>query len=85
LHKLLSADLEPLDRDCTLIFDEMAIQPHLDLNLKNGCIDGLEDFGSGKSKTTADHALVLMLRGVTKKWKLTFLQSLLQNLCSCNN
>lgn len=59
-ERILSKSIcfDPIDRYCSLIFDEMCIQPHLDINVRQGCINGLEDFGSGKLKSIADQVHV---------------------------
>ncbi|VEN57200.1 unnamed protein product, partial [Callosobruchus maculatus] len=55
---------------CVLMFDEISLQPGLQYNQKNDCIEGLVDFGgSERSVGFADHALVFMLKGIYKKWK----------------
>ena len=36
-------------------------------------VEGLEDFGEmGRTRRVAGHALVLMVRGISKKWKQPF-------------
>lgn len=56
-------------RFCTLVLDEMAIGLGLTLDRKGGIIIGVEDNGIKRKKNFADHALVLMIRGVVKKFK----------------
>jgi hypothetical protein len=59
-----------MDRDCVLIFDELALKTNFVYNKANDCLDGFEDFDNlGRTKLQADHALVFMLRGVARKWK----------------
>lgn len=53
------------ERICMLMFDEMAIMPHVSFNKNNNRISGIE---KGK---IIDHVLVFMVRGVTRKWKQT--------------
>ncbi|GFN82568.1 transposable element p transposase [Plakobranchus ocellatus] len=61
------ADQEKLS---AILVDEMAIKKFLNYNPTYDIVEGLEDFGSlGKTGQFADHALVFMLRGLTKKWK----------------
>lgn len=57
------------ERYCSIIFDEIYLQPHLSLNLKSFSIEGLQNLGGANSKNIADHALVFMLRGINAKWK----------------
>ncbi|KAJ8914634.1 hypothetical protein NQ315_015372 [Exocentrus adspersus] len=47
------------------MFDEMAIQPHLDYDLNKDSVVGFEK----GTKNIADHATVFMIRGIFKKWK----------------
>lgn len=60
-------DLE--DRICSLIFDEMSLEPALSYNKKTDSINGFEDCGGGKKQKFADHGIVFMARGLRKKWK----------------
>ncbi|VEN38885.1 unnamed protein product, partial [Callosobruchus maculatus] len=62
--------MRPRDTYCTLMFDEISLDPGLQYNPKDDCIDGIVDFGGNeRTATFADHALVFMLKGVNKKWK----------------
>lgn len=56
-------------RYCTLVFDEMVITPSVNLDRKKDFINGLSDNGVERKKTFCDHALVIMVRGVIKKYK----------------
>nr|CAI5856389.1 unnamed protein product [Callosobruchus analis] len=63
---------------CVLMFDEISLQPDLQYNPTDDCIEGLVDFGgSERSIGFADHALVFMLKGIYKKWK----QSICYTFC----
>lgn len=58
------------DRLCSLIFDEMAIEPDLSYCKKEDTIYGFENFGGNeKHSRLCDHVLVFMLRGINRKWK----------------
>lgn len=58
------------DKQCVLLFDEMAINKNLHFNFHTGVIEGFEDLGSGqRSSNVADKALVFMLRGLFSNWK----------------
>ena len=60
------------ERDCALIFDEMAIKEFLQHNPDGDFVEGFESLGDGPSPTTnkpADHASVFMVRGLKSKWK----------------
>ncbi|XP_018561244.1 uncharacterized protein LOC108903511 [Anoplophora glabripennis] len=61
--------LDAKDQLSILIFDEMAIEPHIDVNKSYSDFDGFEDDGKSKTNIIADHVLVFMLRGLTKMWK----------------
>ena len=63
----------PLKKFCSRVFDEMTIQPLLDIAIKPGTLDviSLEDLiqvGNGRKKCIADKALVFMLTGINNKW-----------------
>lgn len=58
------------EKYCTLVFDEMALQPWLYYNQKLDLVEGFENYGSTERKASvADHALVFMLRGIYKNRK----------------
>jgi len=51
---------------------KLSIRENLHFNQKFGCIDGFEDLGiQGWRSNIANHALVFMLHGLHKRWKLT--------------
>ncbi|XP_048111243.1 uncharacterized protein LOC125302202 isoform X2 [Alosa alosa] len=56
--------MEPHQRNVAIVLDEMAIKKHLCYNPTFDCVDGLT--GTGKM---ADHAMVIMCRGIASKWK----------------
>ncbi|XP_052746560.1 uncharacterized protein LOC128198015 isoform X3 [Bicyclus anynana] len=58
-------ELSPEDRLVTLMFDEMAIMPHIEYNVSK---DKLQGFAFN-SKTFADHVLVFMVKGIKKNFK----------------
>jgi hypothetical protein len=61
------------DKQCVLVFDEMAVKSDLSYNKYCDQIEGFEDFGSaGQSKFVANHALAFMVRGLAQKWKQCF-------------
>ena len=67
-HKV--ATLQPVDKQCVLVFDEMAIKTQLVYNKKGDCIEGFENLGSlGHTQYIANHALAFMVRGLASKWK----------------
>lgn len=65
-----SQKLSENDRNCILLFDEMALNVGLKYDLKKDYIFGFQDFGpDNRSSEFADHVLVFMIRGLRKKWK----------------
>ncbi|KAB0801097.1 hypothetical protein PPYR_05451 [Photinus pyralis] len=62
-------NMHPDDRDCSLLFDEISIQPSWYYDERLDEIVGLEDHGEEKIIKFADHCQVFMLRGCRKKWK----------------
>jgi len=59
----------PSDRYCALMFDEMFLQCGLHYDMKTDTIDGFHNTGDRKKLLFADHAFVIMLRGVRRNWK----------------
>ena len=57
------------ERYCVLMFDEVYLQPNLNINLRTKSIDGLVNTGHSCIFDIADHALVFMLRGINQSWK----------------
>lgn len=68
LH-LSVAKMESEDRSCTLLFDEMSVEPALSYNQKHDRIDGFHNTGNDRKNVFADHAMVFMARGIRRKWK----------------
>lgn len=66
LHVLKNSleNMNPLDRCCVLLFDEMSLEASLSYDIKSDVIMGEE-----KKLRIADHVLVLLLKGIRKKWK----------------
>jgi len=65
-----ASKLKPNDRLCSLVFDEMAIDPSLTYSQKNDLIFGFENFGNNqKNCKFSEHVLVFLLRGINRKWK----------------
>lgn len=56
--------MDVMDRYCTLVFDEMSIEPGLHYDQKSDKIDGFVNCGDGMRKALADHAMVFMARGM---------------------
>ncbi|CAG9829804.1 unnamed protein product [Diabrotica balteata] len=59
------------EKYCSILFDEISIDPGLQYNKKEGAIYGFEDYGDYEYNRPiiADKALVFMARGIFKKWK----------------
>ncbi|XP_052746956.1 uncharacterized protein LOC128199825 isoform X1 [Bicyclus anynana] len=54
---------------CSILFDEVALTPHLTYVESQDEIRGFKDFGNNREFKFCDHALVFMLRGVCSKWR----------------
>lgn len=62
--------LSPMDRYCTLMFDEMSLEAGLQYDKHKDYVFGLEDFGVERNPSSfADHVLTFMIRGIRKKYK----------------
>jgi hypothetical protein len=58
------------ERVCALVFDEISLKTSVSYDCKADCIVGYENFGQlGSTGKLANHALVLMARGLLTKWK----------------
>ncbi|KAJ6639141.1 Transposable element P transposase [Pseudolycoriella hygida] len=67
--KVTSASLTEIDRNCVLVWDEMALKPHIDYNESTDMIDGFVEIIAARKPIFATHALVFMVRGISKKYK----------------
>lgn len=64
--------MEPLDRWCSLCWDEISLTKGLNYNKKEDKFIGTVDMGfMGREKLFADHALVFMVQGLKKKMETT--------------
>lgn len=61
--KMAVEHFKPRDKLCILMFDEVSLNKHITFNKHMDRLVGIED---GR---ICDHALVFMVRGVTRKWK----------------
>lgn len=60
----------PLDKYCTILFDEISLSAGLQYIPSYDKVVGFEDLGDGKSKPIfADKALTFLVRGVRRKFK----------------
>ncbi|KAF0296619.1 Transposable element P transposase [Amphibalanus amphitrite] len=58
------------DKLCVIAFDEIHLKARLAYQRSDDIIEGFADHGPlGRSNACADHALVMMVRGITKRWK----------------
>lgn len=69
--KIKVSGLPDKEKDCCLVFDEMAIKKGFKYDAKNDLVEGVEDLGVclGRSSSPATHALVFMVRSLAGKWK----------------
>lgn len=59
-----------IDRNCSLIFDEISLSEHLTFDRANDKVVGYVDLGPlGRKNEIANHALVFMVNGLHKSWK----------------
>ena len=64
------AEASEKDKLCVISFDEIHLKPRLAYQRGDDVIEGYADHGSlGRANAPADHALVMMVRGITKRWK----------------
>lgn len=61
--------LKPKERYCTLMFDEVNLSTEIHYNEALGRIDGFENNGHFTTQQFADHALLFMVKGITKNFK----------------
>lgn len=69
LLKSTASKLGPLDKICTLGWDEMALTHHLTYCTSEDYIDGFVDFGEERIPDFATHSLTFMIRGVNRAFK----------------
>lgn len=69
IHHLTSS-LDTKERDCVLVWDEMAIKELIEYDKGTDGLEGIQNLGSqGKSLDVANEALVFMAQGINSKWK----------------
>ncbi|XP_048487611.1 uncharacterized protein LOC105392797 isoform X2 [Plutella xylostella] len=54
---------------CSIVFDEVALTPHLTFLESEDRIDGFVNFGAEVERKLCDHALVFMVRGICTSWR----------------
>lgn len=67
--KLKAAQMDDLDKYCTMSWDEMALTKHINFCDATDAMDGFVDFGNITIPEFATHALVFMIRGVNLAYK----------------
>ncbi|KAL5237012.1 hypothetical protein ACI65C_004422 [Semiaphis heraclei] len=71
--------LKNKDKFCVILFDEVSLEAQLHYDHNVGSIMGFEDNSLERTQNFADHSLVFMIKGITKKYKqpmsYTFCQS----------
>ena len=67
--QFLKLKMKPEERECCLTFDEMVIQAGMQYDRELSCMCGNITLPEHEGETT--HALVLMLGGITTRWKQT--------------
>lgn len=61
-----------LQKLTVLLWDEVSLAPQLQYDYSNDRIIGCEDWQLERTCNIADHALVLMIKGIVSNWKLPF-------------
>lgn len=61
--------LKANEKFCTLMFDKVNLSTELHYNVASEKIYGFENDGCATVQEFAEHALVFMLKGITKKYK----------------
>ena len=70
LLKVSVNKMRDIEKVCSVVFDEISLKAGLTYNPQDDLVEGFEDFGSlGRTRLTATHALVFMIRGISSKWK----------------
>lgn len=80
LLKETASKMSPLDKICTIGWDEMAITHHLSYNVSGDYIDGFVDHGDDRFAEFATHSLTFMLRGINRPYKQPVAYFYTQNL-----
>ncbi|KAJ8962867.1 hypothetical protein NQ318_001275 [Aromia moschata] len=65
-----AGNMDPLDKYCVLLFDEIQIKSELSYETNQQRVCGYQDLGQlGRSLSVANRALVFMIRGLNTPWK----------------
>jgi len=84
--KIKSDEMNPLDRYCALLFDEVSLDSGFYYEAHKQKIIGYEDLGQlGRTNKPANHALVFMIRGLRKSWKQVIAYFFIAYTISCQS
>ena len=61
---------DPVEKVCLLMWDEVSLKLMLQYSAEKDKVVGFEDWGTNRTSKYADHALVFMLRGINRGWKI---------------
>ncbi len=75
-------NLKDVEKYVTVSWDEMSLETHLDFNTVKDYIDGFVDYGDHREQKFGTHALVFMVRGVTKEFKQPVAYFITENISS---
>lgn len=67
--KSVVSNMDDIDKHCILVWDEMALKPHLDYSDSRDMIDGFVEMATMRRPNFATHALVFMVRGINRSYK----------------
>lgn len=59
------------EKTCSIIFDELCLQPHVDYNNQRDIIEGFLDDDIRKKLDVADHILVFIMKGILQQMEAT--------------
>jgi len=72
LNALSSKSMSPHEQLCVLLMDEISLKEAIHFDQNSDTMLGLEDYGFCRGPGVANHATVVMIRGLTSKWKQPF-------------
>lgn len=77
-YKMLDAiknvvkDWPEKDKHCSVSWDEVSVDEHLDYNTSQDCIEGFVELAGARKPSFATHSLTFMARGINISFKQTF-------------
>lgn len=87
-YKMLDAiknaikDWPEKDKYCSVSWDEVSVDEHLDYNPSQDCIEGFVELVGTKRLSFATHSLTFMVRGINKSFKQSFGYFFTSALCA---